>query len=214
MSALSLRGIRYAYPDGREALRGVDVDLEAGSCAALVGPNGAGKTTLLSVLAGFVLPQAGTIALGGVVQDPRRPEALRRAIGFTFVDPDDQLFMPTVIEDVCFGPLCAGMPPDAARQCGERQLAALGIAHLAPRLPGQLSAGEKRLVALAGVLALQPRILVLDEPTAFLDPQARDRVLDLIAALPLTRLVITHDLEAVDRLRARVVRMEAGAIVG
>jgi cobalt/nickel transport system ATP-binding protein len=208
--ALSLRGLRYRYPDGTEALRGVDLDLAEGSCTALMGHNGAGKSTLAAVLAGFAVPQAGEILLFGDAVDPRRPEALRRAIGFTLVDPDDQLFMPTVLEDVCFGPRCAEEAD--ARPRAEAMLAQLGIAHLAARPPARLSAGEKRLAALAGVLVMRPRILVLDEPSAFLDPEARTRVAAILSDLPQTRLVITHDAELVRELGATPVRMDRGAL--
>lgn len=202
---------RHAGAD-TEVLRGVDLDLPAGSCTALVGPNGSGKTTLVNLLAGFHRPGSGRILLDGVAVDPRRPEALRTAIGFCFTDPDDQLFMPTLVEDVCFGPLCAGVDPHQALHRAEALLEEFGLLDLARRPPHHASAGQKRLACLAGVLACAPRALVLDEPSAFLDPLARRQVIRHLARLPQTRLVVTHDLDLALDLCDRACLLADGVI--
>jgi cobalt/nickel transport system ATP-binding protein len=210
---LEVEGLAFRYPDGTDALAGVSLTVPAGGCAAVVGPNGAGKTTLVSVLAGFLAPRAGTVRVGGLELRPDTAAAVRARAGFLFSNPDDQLFMPTVLEDVCFGPLAAGVRPDEARARALALLDELAIAPLAAKFPGHLSAGQKRLATLAGVLVMSPGLLVLDEPTAFLDPWARRQLMARLAALPQTRLVITHDLELVVELCSRVHVLDAGALV-
>ncbi len=210
--ALEIADLRLRHADGTEALRGVDLSLAEGSCTALLGANGAGKTSLVLALAGLLRPSQGSARLFGETVDWRRPAALRRAIGFTFVDPDDQLFMPTVREDVCFGPLCRGGDPETVGAEAEALLAELGIAGLAGRFPGHCSAGEKRLAALAAVLISRPQILICDEPTAFLDPAARAELIARLAQLPGTRLIVTHDLELAAALCDRCAIMDAGRI--
>jgi cobalt/nickel transport system ATP-binding protein len=205
--------LAFRYPDGTEALRDVSLRVAPGAAVAVVGPNGAGKTTLVSILAGFLEPGAGRIRLGALELGPATLAAVRARAGFIFSNPDDQLFMPTVLEDACFGPLAAGVPPDEARRRAEAQLADLGIAELAPRFPGHLSAGQKRLATLAGVLVMDPALLVLDEPTAFLDPHARRHLLQRLAALSQSRLLITHDLELVVELCSEVYLLDRGAVV-
>jgi cobalt/nickel transport system ATP-binding protein len=212
-AALEIRDLGFRYPDGTEALRGVSLAVEAGACAAVVGPNGAGKTTLVSVLAGFLAPSAGTVRVGDVQLGPATLARIRARTGFLFSNPDDQLFMPTVLEDAAFGPLAAGVPPEEARRRAEATLGELGLAAAAHRFPGHLSAGQKRLATLAGVLVSDPDLLVLDEPTAFLDPHARRGLLARVGALRPTRLVITHDLELVVELCSRVHVLDGGRVV-
>ncbi len=211
--SLTVTELAYRYPDGTAALRGVSLRAGAGECVGLVGPNGAGKTTLVSLLAGFLAPGAGTVEVGELLLTPATLAAARARVGFLFADPDDQLFMPTLLEDVAFGPIAAGAAPAEARARAEELLSALGLGALASKPPAHLSAGEKRLATLAGVLVSAPGLLVLDEPTAFLDPWARRQLLGRLAALSQTRLLITHDLELVVELCERVVLLDAGRVV-
>jgi cobalt/nickel transport system ATP-binding protein len=213
LTELELRGVAYRYPDGTDALRGVSLSVAAGACAAVVGPNGAGKTTLVSVLAGFLPARAGAVRVGDVELTPDAVPAVRARTGFLFSNPDDQLFMPTVLEDVCFGLLAAGAAAEEAKARALALMGELGIAPLASKFPGHLSAGEKRLATLAGALVTSPRLLVLDEPTAFLDPHARRQLMHRLARLPQTRLVITHDLELVVELCSKVHVLDGGAVV-
>ena len=214
MSAtLELYGIHFRYRDGTEALTGLSTRIDAGECVALVGPNGAGKTTLTLLLAGFLEPAAGEVRCFGERLDSTNLAAMRRRMGFVFHDPDDQLFMPTVLEDVAFGPRNAGVPADEAERQAREALAALGLTEDADRFPGHLSAGRKRLATLAGILVTKPEFTVFDEPTAMLDPWARRQVIEKLRALPMSRLIITHDLELVLDLCPRVLVMSAGRIV-
>ncbi len=210
---LRVSRLTYAYPDGTMALRGISFDVAEGECVGIVGPNGAGKTTLVQVLAGVLAGFGGDVSVGGLPLRPENLDAIREQTGFIFHDPDDQLFMPTLADDVSFGPLCAGVPREEAARRTEAILRDTGIGHLAARFPGHLSAGQKRLAALAGVLVMEPRLLVLDEPTAFLDPRARRHLITRLAGLPQTRLVITHDLELVVELCARVIVLDEGRVV-
>ncbi len=209
---LEMESMAFRYPDGTPALRGVSAAIAEGETVGLVGPNGSGKTTLAMVLAGWLTPTAGTLRWRGRPVGPRDWAGMRAEIGFGFTNPDDQLIMPTVLDDVCFGPLAAGAPPDRVRAEAEHWLRALGIADTASRFPGHLSAGQKRLATLAGILIMQPRLLVLDEPTAFLDPRARREVIAQLRALPQAKLLITHDLELVLALCARVLVLDGGCL--
>ena len=217
--AVRLDGLAYQYPDGRRALDGVDLTIAPGESAALVGPNGAGKSTLLLHLNGL-LP--GRRALG------RRPRpsvwidgldasadgaAVRRKVGLLFQDPDDQLFSTTVLEDVAFGPLNLGMSRDEARRRALECLDRVGLVDAADRPPHHLSFGERKRACLAGILACDPTVLVLDEPTANLDPRARRRFIELIRSLPATKLIATHDLEMVLDVCPRTILLDGGKVV-
>ena len=191
---LEVHDLHYAYEgsDG-EALAGVSFSLDAGTKTALVGPNGSGKSTLLLHLAGALSAVPGeAILLHG---EPAKPEGLREAVGLIFQEPDDQLFMPSVLEDAAFGLVARGLATDEAQARALETLSALGISHLAGRPPHRLSGGEKRMAALAGILALSPEVLVLDEPTAALDPRARRRVIKTLQQMDKTILLATHDLD-------------------
>ncbi|HYH87695.1 MAG TPA: ABC transporter ATP-binding protein [Solirubrobacteraceae bacterium] len=207
---MHLRNLRYAYPDGRAALRGVNLQIEHGERVAVLGPNGAGKTTLMLHLNGL-LSGEGELEVGGA--DRETLHELRRRVGVVFQDPDDQLFMPTVREDVAFGPLNLGL---ARAEIGERVDEALGqvrMLHAAPRAPYQLSMGERRRVAIATVLAMRPQVLVLDEPSASLDPRARRELLGILDGIDRTMLLTTHDLPFAAELCERAVILDAGRIV-
>jgi len=209
-AALDISGLHYRYADGTHALRGLSASVGEAETVGIVGPNGAGKTTLCLVLAGFLEAREGSVHFFGTPLDPRNLARIRAEVGFSFHDPDDQLFMPTVLEDVCFGLLSAGRAPEQAVQQAHAALAELGIDHLAQRPPGHLSAGQKRLATFAGVLVMKPRMLVLDEPTAFLDPHARRQVLGHLRAATVPKVIITHDLEMVLEICDRVIVLFEG----
>ena len=207
------RDLHYTYPGGREALKGVTFRITHGEAVAIVGPNGAGKSTLLRQLNGTLLPSRGEVRIGEDPVTQATAPHIRRAVGLVFQDPDDQLFMPTVLEDVAFGPLNAGLTPPAAE---ERALAALervGMTHLRDQPPYRLSAGEKRAVAIAGVLALSPDVLVMDEPSSHLDPRGRRRLIEQLRSFEHTRIIATHDLELVVEVCARVMVLDDGRVV-
>lgn len=212
MSTLALRGLRYAYPDGTRALDGVDLTVTAGESVALVGPNGAGKSTLLLHLGGFLRGE-GEVRLGDLVLGRRTLDAIRRRVGLVFQDPDDQLFLGTVRDDVAFGLVARGVPPEEAAARVDAILGELGLGAIAGRPPHHLSQGQKRLVALATVLVLAPDVLVLDEPSANLDPRGRRELVRHLQRLPMTRLVASHDLELVLDVCTRVVLLDGGRVV-
>ena len=203
---ISARGLRFRYPNGVSGLDGVDLEVAAGERVAVLGPNGAGKTTLMLHLNGLLAGE-GELDVAGV----RDARELRAAVGLVFQDPDDQLFMPTVAEDVAFGPLNLGV--EDVRERVSSALAAVRMEHVAGRAPHQLSLGQRRRVAIATVLAMQPRLLVLDEPSANLDPRARRELLEVLDAIDRTMLVVTHDLPFAARLCERAVLLSGGRIV-
>nr|WP_245981190.1 ABC transporter ATP-binding protein [Streptomyces reniochalinae] len=211
--SLEVRGLAYAYPDGHQALFGVDLTVERGRRVALLGPNGAGKTTLVLHLNGILTPGAGSVTVAGLpVARPNLAE-IRRRVGIVFQDPDDQLFMPTVQEDVAFGPAAAGLRGAELRERVEEALERVGMAQHAHRAPHHLSFGQRRRVAVATVLASRPEILVLDEPSSNLDPAARRELADLLRALDLTVLMVTHDLPYALELCPRSVVLADGVLV-
>jgi cobalt/nickel transport system ATP-binding protein len=210
--AIHARGLRYAYPNGREALRGVELHIGHGERVALLGPNGAGKTTLMLHLNGL-LRGSGALEVAGLEVGDGTLRELRSRVGLVFQDPDDQLFMPTVREDVAFGPLNAGLGRDEARRRVAEALAAVRMEHAADRAPHQLSMGERRRVAIATVLATRPQLLVLDEPTASLDPRGRRELLEVLERVGCTVLVATHDLPLAAELCERAVILAAGCVV-
>jgi cobalt/nickel transport system ATP-binding protein len=210
--AIHASGLSFRYPNGHPALDGVDLHIEHGERVALLGPNGAGKTTLMLHLNGL-MRGSGELEVAGVDVGPDTLAELRRRVGLVFQDPDDQLFMPTVEEDVAFGPLNMGLDRDAV---GARVVEALGAVRMsaaASRAPYQLSMGERRRVAIATVLAMRPSLLVLDEPSANLDPRARRELLDVLERIERTMLVTTHDLPLAAELCERAVILAAGRIV-
>jgi cobalt/nickel transport system ATP-binding protein len=211
--AIEVRDLCYAYPGHGEALRGVSFGVAPGEAVGIIGCNGAGKSTLLLHLNGCLAPARGEVRIGGVLLTRQTLGQARRAVGLVFQDPDDQLFMPTVFEDVAFGPLNQGLADGEAEARSLAALQRVGMAHLRDRPPHRLSAGEKRAVAIATVLAMEPDILVMDEPTAHLDPRGRRRLIDLLRTFAHTKIIATHDLELVVDLCSRVFVMDAGRIV-
>jgi len=209
---VAVRGLGFSYPDGRQALDGVDLHVHPGERVALLGPNGAGKTTLVLHLNGILLPQRGTVEVAGIPVTKEHFAEVRRRVGIVFQDPDDQLFMPTVSEDVAFGPANLGLRGAALEARVEAALTAVGMADRRGRAPHHLSFGERRLVAIATVLAMEPEILVLDEPSANLDPAGRRELAEVLLRLGLTMLVVTHDLPYALHLCRRAVVLNRGRI--
>lgn len=209
---IEVDNLRYRYEDGTQALDGVTFRLYAGECVALLGSNGSGKTTFALHLNGL-LTGDGRIAVCGMPLIRENLPAIRRKIGIVFQDSDEQLFMPTVIEDVLFGPLNMGASPQEAGDRALRALNQVGAAHLRNKAPYHLSAGEKRRVAIAGVLAMDPEILVLDEPTTYLDPPGQSELYRLLRSLPQAKLLITHDSPFAAALASRAVFFEKGKVV-
>ncbi|GAY10674.1 energy-coupling factor ABC transporter ATP-binding protein [Pseudonocardia sp. N23] len=213
VASLDVRGLDFAYPDGTTALHGVDLRIEPGERVALLGPNGAGKTTLVLQLNGILAPTGGEVVVGGLpVRKPHLQE-VRRRVGIVFQDPDDQLFMPTVREDVAFGPANFGVRGDELTARVEAALEAVGMAEHADRSPLHLSGGQRRRVALATVLSCDPEILVLDEPSSNLDPVARRELAEVLLGLDRTLLMVTHDLPYALQLCPRSVVVDGGRIV-
>jgi cobalt/nickel transport system ATP-binding protein len=209
-----VRGLRYAYPGGCLALEDVSIEMGSGECVGLVGPNGAGKTTLFLCLCGILPVRTGTAELAGL--DPSRPadrRLLPARVGIVLQHSDDQLFNSTVFDDVAFGPLNLGLPADEVRRRVADALEWVGLAGFDERVPFHLSGGEKRRVALAGVLAMRPGILLLDEPSMDLDARGRRQLINLLRGLPGTRLIASHDLEMILELCPRVLVLDKGRLV-
>ena len=204
--------LTYRYPDGREALRGLDLAVDHGERVAVLGPNGAGKTTFVYHLNGLLRGQ-GRLEVAGLEVGDGTVRELRPRVGLVFQDPDDQLFMPTVREDVAFGPLNMGETQAAVEARVHETLRSVRMEHAAERAPHQLSMGERRRVAIATVLAMRPQLLVLDEPTANLDPRARRELLEVLTTIERTMLVVTHDLPFAAQLCERAVILSRGRIV-
>ncbi len=212
---IAIANLGYVYPDGTSALNGVNVSIAAGERVALVGANGSGKSTLLLHLNGLLSPQYGAVVIGEMEILPENLTAIRNFVGVVFQNPDDQLFMPTVWEDVTFGPLNQGLRGQALRDRAALSLHAVGLDPevYGPRSASNLSGGEKKRVAIAGVLAMQPQVLVLDEPTAQLDPRSRRQLIQLLDSLPMTQLIATHDLDLALELCDRTLILSQGQIV-
>jgi energy-coupling factor transporter ATP-binding protein EcfA2 len=204
-------GLAFNYPDGHPALRGLSFSIQHGEKVALVGPNGAGKSTLLLHLNG-ILRGSGDVRIAGQRLCDATLGTIRAAVGLVFQNPDDQLFSPTVIEDVGFGPLHMGLSAEEVRDRSERALERVGMAAYAHRLSYHLSTGEKKRIAIATVLSMDAAILALDEPTAGLDPRARRTLLNLLGELPVSMLVSTHDLRMVRELLPRTIVLDEGRI--
>jgi cobalt/nickel transport system ATP-binding protein len=211
--ALRLHGVRYEYPDGTSGLRGVDLDIAPGELVAVLGPNGAGKSTLMRLLNGLIRGE-GSIEVFGEPLTDDTVRSIRSRVGLLFSNPDDQLFSPTVLDDVAYGPLHQGLDADEVLERSRAALAEVGMAAYEDRTPHRLSLGEKKRVAIATVLSMRPDILVLDEPTASLAPAARHELIELLRALPQTQLFATHDLAMAGDLATRIVVLSGGLIVG
>lgn len=210
---IRLGGVGLVREDGRVVLDGVDFAVHAGERIGLIGPNGIGKSSLLHLMVGLLPPSAGSVtAFGRPCRTTRDFADLRRRVGLLFQDSEDQLFCPTVGEDIAFGPLNLGASRDEAAAIAGRTLARLGLAGFERRITYRLSGGEKRLVALATVLAMDPQVLLLDEPTTGLDEEAEDRMIALLRSLDQAMVVVSHDRRTIDRLATRVVRLGRAGI--
>ncbi|MGY1603011.1 energy-coupling factor ABC transporter ATP-binding protein [Geodermatophilus sp. SYSU D00815] len=211
--SLLVEDLAFAYPDGHQALYGVDLRIERGERVALLGPNGAGKTTLVMHLNGILRGGRGRVEVAGLPVEGPALQEVRRRVGIVFQDPDDQLFMPTVGEDVAFGPRNLGLPePEVAARVAAA-LAQVGMSGSADRPPHHLSFGQRRRVAVATVLSMHPEVLVLDEPSSNLDPAGRRELAEVLEALPVTMLMVTHDLLYALQLCPRAVVLDGGVVV-
>lgn len=211
-SVLQVHDLHFSYHDGLAALRGVSFEMCEGEKVALVGPNGAGKSTLMLHLNG-ILSGHGEVTVGGNRLTRDNLPVIRSMVGLVFQNPDDQLFSPTVFEDVAFGPLHMGLPMDEIESRVKSALEAVRMSGFRDRLSHHLSVGEKKRIAIATVLSMDPQILVLDEPSAGLDPRARRTLINLLRELPITMLVSTHDMKLVQELFPRTIIMDEGQIV-
>jgi cobalt/nickel transport system ATP-binding protein len=210
---LDVRGLAYAYPDGHQALFGVDLHVHQGERVALLGPNGAGKTTLVLHLNGILTAGAGSVAVSGLPVAGHNLREIRRRVGVVFQDPDDQLFLGSVRQDVAFGPANLGLRGVALEARVMHALEQVGMAAFADRPPHHLSFGQRRRVAVATVLAMEPEILVLDEPSSNLDPASRRELADILRSLDVTVLMVTHDLPYALELCPRSVVLSDGVVV-
>jgi energy-coupling factor transporter ATP-binding protein EcfA2 len=208
---IQVRELRYQYPDGTQALDGIDFHLESGECVALLGANGSGKTTFVLHLNGL-LQGSGSIEVCGLPMNKQTLAQIRAKVGMVFQESDEQLFMPTVLEDVAFGPVNLGVPPEEAISQARAALEGVGMGGAVHKAPYHLSSGEKRRVALAGVLVMQPEILVLDEPTTSLDPPGQRDLVRLLRGLPQAKVLVTHDVEFARALATRSVFFERGRV--
>ena len=210
---LSMTGVQYQYPDHTPALQDVSFHITHGESVALIGGNGAGKSTLLSLLVGVVFPTAGTVNIDGVELTHKTASGLRQRLGLVFQNPDDQLFMPTVLDDVAFGPLNQGLSPAQAKEKALDALTTVGASHLSQRSSLRLSTGEKRTAAIAAVLAMTPDILLMDEPTAGLDPWSRRQLIGLLGRFAHTKIIATHDLDFALDVCQRTLVLREGRVV-
>ncbi|MBL8101163.1 MAG: ABC transporter ATP-binding protein [Anaerolineales bacterium] len=209
---LVVKDLNFSYPDGHAALHGVSLKLCGGDKVALVGPNGAGKSTLMLHLNG-ILGGRGEVEVAGQRLSRENLPAIRAMVGLVFQNPDDQLFSPTVFEDVAFGPLHMGLPEADVRARVDAALEAVRMSLYRDRLSHHLSVGEKKRIAIATVLSMNPSLLILDEPSAGLDPRARRTLINLLRELPITMLVSTHDMKLVQELFPRTIVMDEGRVV-
>lgn len=210
---VDVNDLRFRYPDGFDALKGISLRMDGGEKVALIGPNGAGKSTFMLHLNGINAPSSGSVAIGGLAVRRENLGSIRAQVGLVFQDPDDQLFSPTVYDDVAFGPVHMGLKKEEVDERVTRALAEVGLSGFEKRLPHHMSIGQRKRAALATVLSMSPSVLVLDEPSAGLDPRGRRELIHLLRDLPQTMLVSTHDMKLVAEVFPRTVIMDAGEIV-
>jgi cobalt/nickel transport system ATP-binding protein len=210
---VELKDVCYAYPDGTEALKGITFRILHGEAVGLVGTNGAGKTTLLLNLNGHLIPTKGEIAVGEVPLSKGTRQEIRRKVGFVFQRPDDQLFMPTVYEDVAFGPINLGLTEEKVEERVTKALEMVGCLHLRNRPPHRLSEGQKRSVAIATVMAMKPDILVMDEPGSNLDPKSRRQLINFLKGFRHTKIIASHDLDMILDVCERCIIIKDGKVV-
>lgn len=209
---VEVRQLHYSYPDGREAIRNISLSIHHGESVGIIGANGAGKSTLLLLLTGILFPSSGEVLVGDIHVTRKTLPMIRQRLGMVLQDPDDQLFLPTVYDDVAFGPRNYGLNDQEIAERVQRALETVGISHLAHRAPFKLSGGEKRAASIATVLSLDPDILIMDEPTTGLDPRSRRKLIHLLESFDHTKIIASHDLEMVLATCSRVVLLEEGRI--
>ncbi len=202
----------YTYPDGTTAIDGISFRITHGESVAIIGENGAGKSTLLLHLNGYLMPTKGELQIGDYPLTKETLTNIRRTVGMVFQDPDDQLFMPTVFDDVAFGPNNLGLPFNEIKKRVADALETVGMTHLTDRPPYKLSAGEKRSVAIATVLSMSPNILVMDEPSSHLDPKTRRKLIELLKTFKHTKIIATHDLDMAVDLCERTIVIHKGKV--
>ena len=210
---VEFQDVHYRYPDGTAALNGLSLRITHGESVGIVGANGSGKSTLLMHTNGFLLPQRGSITIGDRQLDRKTRQEIRKKVGLIFQNPDDQLFMPTVFEDVAFGPLNLGLGPDRVRESVHDALQTVGCLGLQDKPPHHLSAGQKSAVAIAAVIAMQPDILVMDEPASHLDPKSRRTLINLLGHFHHTKIIASHDLDLILDVCSRCVIIKEGRVV-
>lgn len=210
---ISIANLSYTYHDGTPALKGVSLDISRGESVGVIGPNGAGKTTLLLHLNGILMSENGKVKILGKETRKENLKGIRRDVGLVFQDPDDQLFMPTVFDDVAFGPINMGYAEEEVRERVAQALEWVGMEGCEQRSPQHLSVGEKRRIAIATILSMSPQILVIDEPTANLDPRAKWELTVLLRGMSMTKIVASHDLEMIAALCKRTIILDDGKIV-
>ena len=210
---IEFKGVSFSYPDGTEALKDISFRITHGESVGIVGPNGAGKTTLIMLMNGLVLATSGEVMVGEVPVTKKTLSQIRQKVGVVMQNPDDQLFMPTVEEDVSFGPINMGLPEESVKQRVDEALRKVGCLHLKERPPHRLSGGQKKAVAIAGVLAMKPDILVMDEPSAGLDPRARRSLIELLKTFHHSKIIASHDLDLVLELCPRCIVLNNGRVL-
>lgn len=213
--AVSINSLSYAYPDGAQALKGISLDIFRGECLGLIGPNGAGKTTLMLHLNGIFLSENnnGIVTIMGRKIGKENVKAIRKDVGIVFQDPDDQLFMPTVFDDIAFGPINLGHDKAEVKRRVTQALAGVGMEGFEERVPHHLSIGQKRRISIATVLSMSPEVLVLDEPSASLDPRGKWELIKTVRELSMTKIIASHDMELIKALCERTVILDDGQIV-
>ncbi len=209
---LKLNNLSVRYQDGNQVLRNLSLSIEKGETVGIIGANGAGKSTLLMSIVGILLPFEGSIEVDGLMQDRKKLRELRERIGFVFQNPDDQLFMSNVYDDIAFGLRNYGMSEENIRIRIDHILKVLGVEKLRDMSSHKLSGGEKRIIAIATVLAMEPSVVLFDEPSSFLDPKTRRRLIHLLRGVPMTKLIATHDLDMALELCERVVVLKEGRV--
>jgi cobalt/nickel transport system ATP-binding protein len=212
MDVMKLEHVWYRYPESPFALEDISLAIAKGERVSLVGPNGAGKSTLLHLMAGLYFPNKGKVEVDGTQLTKKEARLVRQKVGFLFQDPDDQIFMPTVWEDVAFGPINMGLEEKEVRERVDKAMVLAGIANFKDRVPHRLSIGEKKRVAIAGLLAMSPPMLLLDEPTANLDPQGRRDLVNILESLDQGFVLATHDLSVAFELTDRVIVLKKKVI--
>ena len=209
---LEIEKLNYAYPDGHQAIRDINLKIEEGESIALVGANGAGKSSLFKLIIGISEIKEGSIKVEELAVGKKTLKDIRRKVGMVFQNPDDQLFMTKVYDDIAFGPRNELLTEEEVEERVVNALEQLGITHLRDRMPHRLSGGEKRVIAIASVLAMNPRLILFDEPTSFLDPQARRNVINTLDSLKMTKIIATHDLDMALDICDRVIILHHGSV--